>query len=47
MRTLLVDVEPAEVTQLAPALPGWKIEPEQILQVPDPRKRIKKPAAGP
>jgi hypothetical protein len=47
MRTLLVDAEPAQVTQLAPALPGWKIEPEQILPVPDPRKRIKKPLAGP
>jgi hypothetical protein len=46
LQTYLVDTPPAQVPQLASALPGWKIEPEQTVPVPDTRKRLKGTGPG-
>jgi hypothetical protein len=42
--TLLVDAPDNRMASLAHELPGWKIEREQSVPVPDTRKKIKKPA---
>lgn len=40
-RALLVDVKESKVDQLAAKLPGWSVQPEQIVPVPDTKRRIK------
>ncbi|MEZ0541236.1 hypothetical protein [Fibrella arboris] len=40
-RALLVDVEESAAAQLAEKLPGWSVQPENRVPIPDTKRRIK------
>ncbi len=41
-KALLVELDEADVNELADQLSGWSVQPEAIIPLPDTRKRLRK-----